>query len=1168
MNPEPHDTAPLDSEAEKMREADSSRNGFLKLTPQQDSTAQIDLSGDSDSATSDTILPVLSQASLDGANQGSASEDLGLPARHNGDEGISDPGCTAAKSKPSSRRKIATGRMRGEAPPSEVTTESTIVYDEPVPDPDAKLEHWRIVERALRAKNLSFRTSRRGAERSDRAPRFSCLCGGLRKEAAESSAATYRGDPVCPVTWVASVRQQSGLHRLIVEMVGVHKPRTETAEDVQPLRQTRHSRRNFMDHYTTVMVKTQVASSLTAREVRAKAQEHCRSLKAAADAGRLPFDVSQRPGWVSQKDKNGSVAVPLVCTSCQDPKKCTWVGGACYNSQTMHFELRCTGDHDPAGQRKKGGTVTPTQRAKLDASVSSSAKGRLVSINKEPCDPPTEPQEQNRLKNLKRRRREQQCQSKDGEEDAAEMDDRAHFTVDDIREAITASGACWRADMPLKEAVQGALADESLDSDELLVLSFHTFPRTSGKQGCCVVVSTKQLLLVPPSLSNPNYLKVGTDATFKDLFGDWKLMPLGLLTKRLSVTTLERGIQGTSWCTHCTPVLYCVTNSDGAVSCEHLLRAFDQVPLARIGPLATAAASVHCLRRDAGSGPNAQSSTTASCTHIRQLHGDWAKGIEAARRKMCPNSIRQGDYRHMFKDVQANIPGKLHARGQERKRLLKMLLRSFQDSRSHCSTLAEFHLYWTFLFESLAAKGEDEVIAYLKNQYFFTLSEQDAKDQYGLTSATHAQNGILCAAWWGSFCRVQPGSASGTQPVEVSHLHGFRDALVDERGVQLKGLAPKRFFTRMAEVLRMQGGQLRKGPRLLPDHPGSRDPLSATSDRLENIGRSNARQLLSKAESFHRVKLGDGNEGHVMPQSLLKWQPHAATSAADADSDDEEKGSWIQVPSRELSLSAAKAKLVAQMAVEKSCTNLEALWRKAGILRSDNFSLPDWRALRVKFVVVLTGPEASKYWMSRTSALYLCSCTYFAVAGRCEHEQCVHHILGTGNIDLTVVGSKGGRPPKPGPSKRGWSSVQLHHEHARADAQDHEHREKRRRAVGYLPSPPQSLLPGQQRECVTDAAMRPASHSSEAGPADVPVSTHQEVCVDSVRGENHHHRGPSLFSTDFDLVTRVLAADGHVLPHDGKIYWNQGSNVPRLHACNMQKWTCATHPRYAQPPLL
>ena len=36
----------------------------------------------------------------------------------------------------------------------------------------------------------------------------------------------------------------------------------------------------------------------------AKAQEHSRSLKATTDAGRLPFDVSQRPGWVSQKEQD------------------------------------------------------------------------------------------------------------------------------------------------------------------------------------------------------------------------------------------------------------------------------------------------------------------------------------------------------------------------------------------------------------------------------------------------------------------------------------------------------------------------------------------------------------------------------------------------------------------------------------------------------------------------------------------------------------------------------------------------------------------------------------------------------------------------------------------------------------------------------------------------
>ena len=86
----------------------------------------------------------------------------------------------------------------------------------------------------------------------------------------------------------------------------------------------------------------------------------------------------------------------------------------------MQLELHCTGDHDPAWQRKKGGTATPSQRAKLDVSVSFSAKGRLVEAG------------------LK----EHHCRSKEVQEDAVEIDDRAHFTVDDIREAIAASGAC------------------------------------------------------------------------------------------------------------------------------------------------------------------------------------------------------------------------------------------------------------------------------------------------------------------------------------------------------------------------------------------------------------------------------------------------------------------------------------------------------------------------------------------------------------------------------------------------------------------------------------------------------------------------------------------------------------------------------------------------------
>ncbi|CAE7851713.1 unnamed protein product [Symbiodinium microadriaticum] len=108
-------------------------------------------------------------------------------------------------------------------------------------------------------------------------------------------------------------------------------------------------------------------------------------------------------------------------------------------------------------------------------------------------------------------------------------------------------------------------------------------------------------------------------------------------------------LKANSWCTHCTPVLYCVTNSDSAISCEHLLRAFNEVPLSKIGLLSYASACKVSARRDAD--PNspdavAPAASVASCSHIRQLHVDWAKGgsllcetfdVEMGRKKKPTN---------------------------------------------------------------------------------------------------------------------------------------------------------------------------------------------------------------------------------------------------------------------------------------------------------------------------------------------------------------------------------------------------------------------------------------------------------------------------------------------------------------------------------------------------
>ena len=183
---------------------------------------------------------------------------------------------------------------------------------------------------------------------------------------------------------------------------------------------------------------------------------------------------------------------------------------------------------------------------------------------------------------LKRGLKEHHCRSKEVQEDAVEIDDRAHFTVDDIREAIAASGACWRADMLLKEPIQGA-STKCPTPMNFVSSAFTRSPALPASRALCRDVSwcpRRNSCSCRRHWATRTF-KVGTDATFKDLFGDWKLMPLALLTKRLSRTTLERGIQGTSWCAHCMPMLCCITNSDAAASCEELMRAFDEVPLCK-----------------------------------------------------------------------------------------------------------------------------------------------------------------------------------------------------------------------------------------------------------------------------------------------------------------------------------------------------------------------------------------------------------------------------------------------------------------------------------------------------------------------------------------------------------------------------------------------------------
>ena len=116
---------------------------------------------------------------------------------------------------------------------------------------------------------------------------------------------------------------------------------------------------------------------------------------------------------------------------------------------------------------------------------------------------------------------------------------------------------------------------------------------------------------------------------------------------------------------------------------------------------------------------------------------------------------------------------------------------------THCTTLAEFHHFWLLFFRRMSQNKRQqgwnvpELASYLCKTYFFHLSPEDAREQYQLKDPKLTEDGrVICASWWASYVRLQPGSASGTQPVESMHANGIRAALVASLQVQEESQKP------------------------------------------------------------------------------------------------------------------------------------------------------------------------------------------------------------------------------------------------------------------------------------------------------------------------------------------------------------------------------------------
>ena len=161
---------------------------------------------------------------------------------------------------------------------------------------------------------------------------------------------------------------------------------------------------------------------------------------------------------------------------------------------------------------------------------------------------------------------------------------------------------------------------------------------------------------------------------------------------------------------------------------------------------------------------------------------------------------------------------------------------------------------------------------------FFHMKANVARTQYGARDRSAPNRTWLCAAWWCSYHRLQPGSGSGTQSLESFHAHDFRGSFVDpQTGRPLSHMSPDVFPPALRETVLYQSRQLRKLRGTLPDHPNGADPTSRNSTLLQRIGRCTALDFAQNDDLIHRIEVSHGEDVFVMPRSFYHRQRNITT---------------------------------------------------------------------------------------------------------------------------------------------------------------------------------------------------------------------------------------------------------------------------------------------------
>ena len=228
-------------------------------------------------------------------------------------------------------------------------------------------------------------------------------------------------------------------------------------------------------------------------------------------------------------------------------------------------------------------------------------------------------------------------------------------------------------------------------------------------------------------------------------------------------------------------------------------------------------------------------------TWVEQVHKDYHKALEAARRQCMPHARPVNDFFHLTEKESTMDSKLIHVSatpGKHHKEHKSWLMHSLRLQR-HLPTLDLSSAIYKGFLQRLSSLGEEEVRDYLGPSghptYCIELGVQELHDSYGVTPLTQNldEQIIFCYHWSGLYGTI-PGTDCGDQPLEA--FHSPWQTQLDTLGHQTQ--APRALDT-MQTVYRTWNSQLSwssSTPLLMV--PPSVDEKLWNSPMLNQLGRS------------------------------------------------------------------------------------------------------------------------------------------------------------------------------------------------------------------------------------------------------------------------------------------------------------------------------------------